>query len=90
MQLKGLLSWIVNETDLAIEVEKGARLADVLVILGNRYGEELQNLLLDPDGAVSKSVVVLIDNVTLPHQDFAKIKIERACAVTLVPLVAGG
>jgi hypothetical protein len=90
VRLKGVLSWIVNESDIVIEVEKGASLADVFVILGKRYGNELQNLLLDPDGAVSKGVVVLMDNATLPHQDFAKVRIERACAMTLVPLAAGG
>ena len=90
VQLRGVLSWIVNESDTLIDVAKGASLVDVLVILGKRYGKDLQKLLLDPDGAVSRSIVISIDEKTVPYHHFAKIKIERACAVTLIPLAAGG
>jgi molybdopterin converting factor small subunit len=90
VQLRGVLSWIVNESDTIIEVAPGASLMDVVTMLGKRYGEELQKVLLGSDGAVYRGIAIFIDQETIPYHQLAKIKIERTCAITLIPLAAGG
>ncbi len=90
VQLRGVLSWIVHESDTVIEVAPGASLVDVVVTLGKRYGEEFRKFLLDPDGAVYRGIAIFMDEKTIPYHQLAKIKIDRTCVMTLIPLAAGG
>ena len=90
IQLRGLLSWIENQSEIEIEVICGTNVADVLIILANLYGKELKHVLLHADGTVYRGLAVSIDQKNIPYQQLTQIRITEPCILTLIPLTSGG
>ena len=90
IQLRGLLSWIENYSEIELEVPSGTNLTDVLVIVANRYGQGLQKVLFHTDGKVYRGLAVSINQKTIPYHDLDRIRIKEPCILTVIPLAAGG
>jgi hypothetical protein len=89
-QLIGSLSWMTSEAETVLEVVSGSPLRDALAVLADYHGEDVEKAILGHSGQIFGGVSILIDQKAISHEECGRIKIEKPCVITLIPLAAGG
>ena len=78
-----------KKRELVVELEEGATILDLVNKLVERYGESLKKILMNEEGGLSSSIIVLI-NRTEVKKEVEGTVLKNGDEVTFMPPVAGG
>ncbi|MEM3673116.1 MAG: MoaD/ThiS family protein [Candidatus Bathyarchaeia archaeon] len=74
-----------------IEVEEGASVAELLVVLADKYGEPFRKAFYDKGGAdVKPNYIITVNGYLINQLEGIKTKLNNGDRVTLLPIVSGG
>jgi MoaD family protein len=74
-----------------IEVRDGASVADLLVLLAEKYGEPFRKAFYDKGSEdVKPNYIITVNGFLLNQLEGVKTKLKHGDLVTLLPIVSGG
>ena len=74
-----------------IEVGDEASVADLLIVLAEKYGEPFRKAFYDKGGAdVKPNYIITVNGYLLNQLDGIKTKLKHGDRVALLPIVSGG
>jgi MoaD family protein len=82
---------IGNKREEEIEVEEGASIADLLIMLSKRYGEPFRKAVYEPKGLdVKPNFIATVNGYLLNQLKGIGTKLKEKDHVTIMPIVSGG
>ena len=89
VEYTGQLAGITGETDEAVEIAEGTTLKSLVNQLGARHGEQYSDLLVNEEGNLRPSTLVIIDGQQA-EGDRGGIALDGVKTVMLMTPIAGG
>ena len=93
VQYFGLLKNTVGREEEQITLAKGARVEDLVNLLGQKYGEQFSSVILRADGSLRRLSRIIIDGINIRDGDGLKTKLEGDHEISLtvgINAIAGG
>jgi len=82
---------IGNEREEEIEIRDNAIIADLLMMLSEKYGEPFKKAIFEPSGAdVKANFIVTVNGFLLNQLKGIETKLKNGDHVILMPIVSGG
>jgi len=88
-----LLSFLAQLSQNArpkLKAEAGSTLAEVIRVLGEQQGPELQQILLDSHGQLQGGLELTVNAQPVSGRKIAEIRLWESSKVLIIPLVGGG
>lgn len=74
-----------------VEIEDKASIADLLMMLSERYGEPFKKAVYEKSGTdVKSNYIITVNGYLLNQLDGIKTKLKPGDNVTILPIVSGG
>ena len=89
-QYTGQLANVVGASEETVELGDDARLKPAIDQLAQRHGEGYTKLVLDENGDVRPSLLVVLDGEQADAENKGQIDISKAKTVMLMTPIAGG
>ena len=88
--LLGFLARLSQDARPKLEAEAGSTLAEVIRVLGEKQGPELQQVLLDRHGQLQGGLELTVNGQPISGRKIAEIRLWESSEVLIIPLVGGG
>ncbi len=74
-----------------VEISEGASIADLLVMLSEKFGEPFQKAIYEKSGAdVKSNYIITVNGYLLNQLDGVETKLKNGDNVVILPIVSGG
>jgi molybdopterin synthase sulfur carrier subunit len=82
---------ISSEREEEVEISEGASIADLLMILSEKYGEPFKRAVYEKSGTdVKSNYIITVNGYLLNQLKGLETKLKNNDHVTLLPIVSGG
>jgi molybdopterin converting factor small subunit len=90
VKLFGFLSRWSEGEELAVSIEAGATVADLLYIVAAQLGPEFQRALLDHNGNLHGGLEIMLNQRQIPARRISEVPVWEDGKLAIMPLVGGG
>jgi molybdopterin synthase sulfur carrier subunit len=82
---------IGSEREEEVEISEGSSIADLLMMLSEKYGEPFKKAVYEKSGAdVKSNYIITVNGYLLNQLNGVKTKLKNGDQVILLPIVSGG
>ncbi|HVP93364.1 MAG TPA: MoaD family protein [Acidobacteriota bacterium] len=82
---------IGSEREEEVEISEGSSIADLLMMLSEKYGEPFKRAVYEKSGAdVKSNYIITVNGYLLNQLNGVKTKLKNGDQVILLPIVSGG
>jgi molybdopterin synthase sulfur carrier subunit len=82
---------IGSEREEEVEISEGSSIADLLMVLSEKYGEPFKKAVYEKSGAdVKSNYIITVNGYLLNQLNGVKTKLKSGDQVILLPIVSGG
>ena len=82
---------IGSEREEEVEISEGSSIADLLMMLSEKYGEPFKKAIFEKSGAdVKSNYIITVNGYLLNQLKGLETKLKNDDNVTLLPIVSGG
>jgi molybdopterin synthase sulfur carrier subunit len=82
---------IGSEREEEVEISEGSSIADLLIMLSEKYGEPFKKAVYEKSGAdVKSNYIITVNGYLLNQLNGVKTKLKNGDQVILLPIVSGG
>ena len=90
IRIIGSLADIIGKTDLNISTRAGATLLDVLTEAAEKYGEDIKDRIVSPQGGFQDYIIATINGIDVREREGIRTPIEDGDKISVSQVVVGG